>query len=62
MWDNRGSKARWTQPKKVAGTLRRAVRTWTFAGILGGRQMECATTLTFVGCDQILKLTSRLKR
>ena len=29
-------------PTKVAGMLRRAVRSWTFAGILSGRHMECA--------------------
>jgi hypothetical protein len=50
-----------TQPTKVAGTLRRAVRSQAFAKIPGGRHMECAyyfvdgtwnvpTTLTFVGC------------
>ena len=30
------------RPTKGAGTLRRAVRSQTFAGILGGRHMECA--------------------
>ncbi len=30
-----------TQPTKVAGTLRRAVRSSSFNGILGGRHMEC---------------------
>jgi hypothetical protein len=49
------------QPTKVAGTLRRAVRSQAFAKIPGGRHMECAyyfvdgtwnvpTTLTFVVC------------
>ena len=50
MWSKRSILAtsffrilRLTQPTKVAGgTLRRAVRSWTFAGILGGRDMECA--------------------
>ena len=31
-----------TQPTKVAGTLRRAVRSSAINGILGGRHMECA--------------------
>ncbi len=35
------------QPKKVAGTLRRAVRSSAFAGILGGRHMECAYYFDF---------------
>jgi len=35
-----------TQPTKVAGTLRRAVRSWKFAGILGGRHMECASGIS----------------
>jgi hypothetical protein len=50
-----------TQPTKVAGTLRRAVRIRVFARIPGGRHIECAyyfvdgtwnvpTNLTFVGC------------
>ncbi len=30
------------RPTKGAGTLRRAVRSQTFARILGGRHMECA--------------------
>ena len=30
------------RPTKVAGTLRRAVRWWTFAVIPGERHMECA--------------------
>ena len=29
-------------PTKVAGTLRRAVRSYSIARILGGRHMECA--------------------
>jgi hypothetical protein len=37
-----------TPPTKVAATLRHAVRSWTFAGILGGRHMECAYYFTFV--------------
>jgi hypothetical protein len=32
----------WTQPTKVAGTLRRAVRSQAIARILGERHMECA--------------------
>ncbi len=36
-----------TQPTKVAGTLRRAVRLWTFTGSLGGRHMECAYYVDF---------------
>ena len=54
-----------SQPTKGAGTLRRAVRSQAFAKILGGRHMECAyylvdgtwnvpTTLTFVGCAEML--------
>jgi hypothetical protein len=35
-----------TQPTKVAGTHRRAVRSWKFAGILGGWHMECAYCLS----------------
>jgi hypothetical protein len=35
----------WTQPTKVAGTLRRAVRSQAIARILGGRHMECAYLL-----------------
>jgi hypothetical protein len=31
-----------TQPTKVAGTLRRAVRNPAFTGIPGERHMECA--------------------
>jgi hypothetical protein len=31
-----------TQPTKVAGTLRRAVRNPAFAGTLGKRELECA--------------------
>ena len=31
-----------SRPTKGAGTLRRAVRSQTFARILGGRHMECA--------------------
>ena len=38
---------RWTQPTKVAGTLRRAVRLSAFNGILGGRHMECAYYFDF---------------
>jgi hypothetical protein len=38
-----------TQPTKVAGTLRRAVRSSAFAGILGGRHMECAYYFDFCG-------------
>ena len=37
----------WTQPTKVAGTLRRAVRSSAFNGILGGRHMECAYYFDF---------------
>jgi hypothetical protein len=33
-----------TQPTKGAGTLRHAVRSRVFAGILGGRHMEFAYT------------------
>ena len=36
-----------TQPTKVAGTLRRAVRLSAFNGILGGRHMECAYYFDF---------------
>ena len=36
-----------TQPTKVAGKLRRAVRSSRFAGILGGRHMECAYYFDF---------------
>ena len=36
-----------TQPTKVAGTLRRAVRSQAFAKILGGRHMECAYYFDF---------------
>ena len=36
-----------TQPTKVAGTLRRAVRSSAFSGILGGRHMECAYYFDF---------------
>ena len=36
-----------TRPTKVAGTLRRAVRSLRFAGILGGRHMECAYYFDF---------------
>jgi hypothetical protein len=36
-----------TQPTKVAGTLRRAVRSPAFARILGGRHMECAYYFDF---------------
>ena len=32
---------------KLGGTLRRAVRSWTFAGILDGRHMECAYYFAF---------------
>jgi hypothetical protein len=32
---------------KLGGTLRRAVRSWTFAGILGARHMECAYYFAF---------------
>ena len=40
-----------TQPTKVAGTLRRAVRSQAFAKIPGGRHMECAYYFDFlVGC------------
>ena len=35
------------QPTKVAGTLRRAVRSGAFARILGGRHMECAYYFDF---------------
>ena len=38
---------RLTQPTKVAGTLRRAVRSSAFNGILGGRHMECAYYFDF---------------
>ena len=38
---------RMTQPTKVAGTLRRAVRSSKFAGILSGRHMECAYYFDF---------------
>ena len=36
-----------TQQTKGAGTLRRAVRSRAFAGIPGGRHMECAYTFDF---------------
>jgi hypothetical protein len=36
-----------TQPTKVAGKLRRAVRSSRFAGILGGRHMACAYYFNF---------------
>ena len=36
-----------TQPTKVAGKLRRAVRSSRFAEILGGRHMECAYYFDF---------------
>ena len=36
-----------TQPTKVAGSLRRAVRSSRFAGVLGGRHMECAYYFDF---------------
>ena len=36
-----------TEPTKVAGKLRRAVRSSRFAGILGGRHMECAYYFDF---------------
>jgi hypothetical protein len=32
----------WTQSTNVSDTLRRAIRSQTFAKILGGRHMECA--------------------
>ncbi len=35
------------RPTKVAGTLRRAVRSPTFAKVLGGRHMECAYYFDF---------------
>ncbi len=35
------------QPTKIAGTLRRAVRSQAFARIPGGRQMECAYYFDF---------------
>jgi len=38
-----------TRPTKGAGTLRRAVRRQAIARILGGRHMECAYYLNFVG-------------
>ena len=37
----------WTPPTKVAGKLRLAVRHPAFAGILGGRHMECAYYFNF---------------
>ena len=49
-----------TQPTKVAGSLRRAVRSSRFAGVLGGRHMErayyfdfcrlCPIGMTKTGC------------
>jgi len=36
-----------TDKVKVAGTLRRAVRSHAFARILGGRHMECAYYFDF---------------
>ncbi len=33
---------KWTQPTKVTGTLRGAVRSRSFARLLSGRHMECA--------------------
>ena len=36
-----------TQPTKVAGTLRRAVRSSAFTAILGGRHMGCAYYFDF---------------
>jgi hypothetical protein len=36
-----------TQPTKVGGKLRRAVRSSRFVGILGSRHIECAYYLDF---------------
>ena len=44
-----------TQPTEVAGTLRRAVRSSAFNGILGGRHMECAYYFDFCRLCQIRK-------
>jgi hypothetical protein len=57
-----------TKPTKVAGKLRRAVRSSRFAGILGGRHMECAYYFDFCrlcppfGFSEIMPLSSSLPR
>jgi hypothetical protein len=44
-----------TLPTKVAGRLRRAVRSWRYVGIPGVRHMECAYNFDFCRLRQVIR-------